>query len=82
MIVRRQLRSGDEIVVLPASRVGQDEMIGFLFRNNTDRRPPCVLGAPWSKVPVSDLLSQDLWYNALPKSKDSRKHPRIHYIFD
>lgn len=33
----RQLRSGDEICVLPAHRVGDDEMIGFIFRNATER---------------------------------------------
>mmetsp|Transcript_68490 Transcript_68490/g.155198 ORF Transcript_68490/g.155198 Transcript_68490/m.155198 type:complete len:344 (-) Transcript_68490:107-1138(-) len=32
----RQLRSGDEISVLPANRVGSDEMIAFLFRNTTE----------------------------------------------
>mmetsp|Transcript_97306 Transcript_97306/g.208789 ORF Transcript_97306/g.208789 Transcript_97306/m.208789 type:complete len:382 (-) Transcript_97306:123-1268(-) len=32
----RQLRSGDEICVLPASKVGSDEMVGFLFRNTTE----------------------------------------------
>jgi len=31
-----QLHSGDEICVLPASRVGPAEMIGFLFRNTTE----------------------------------------------
>mmetsp|Transcript_41321 Transcript_41321/g.119583 ORF Transcript_41321/g.119583 Transcript_41321/m.119583 type:complete len:321 (-) Transcript_41321:38-1000(-) len=31
-----QLRSGDEICVLPAHRVGHDEMISFVFRNNTE----------------------------------------------
>lgn len=30
------LRTGDEICVLPASRVGADEMIGFVFRNVTE----------------------------------------------
>eukprot|EP00440_Ansanella_granifera_P042560 gb/GFBE01046139.1/.p1 GENE.gb/GFBE01046139.1/~~gb/GFBE01046139.1/.p1 ORF type:complete len:365 (+),score=45.61 gb/GFBE01046139.1/:1-1095(+) len=32
----RLLHSGDEIMVLPATRVGADEMIGFLFRNTTE----------------------------------------------
>mmetsp|Transcript_5171 Transcript_5171/g.14595 ORF Transcript_5171/g.14595 Transcript_5171/m.14595 type:complete len:328 (-) Transcript_5171:141-1124(-) len=32
----KQLRSGDEICVLPTKRVGADEMIGFLFRNTTE----------------------------------------------
>mmetsp|Transcript_12240 Transcript_12240/g.22655 ORF Transcript_12240/g.22655 Transcript_12240/m.22655 type:complete len:390 (-) Transcript_12240:63-1232(-) len=32
----RLLKSGDEIVVLPASKVGKDNMIGFLFRNMTE----------------------------------------------
>jgi len=32
----RQLRTGDEIAVLPSSRVGVDEMIAFLFRNATE----------------------------------------------
>eukprot|EP00930_Biecheleria_cincta_P057805 TRINITY_DN43681_c0_g1_i1.p1 TRINITY_DN43681_c0_g1~~TRINITY_DN43681_c0_g1_i1.p1 ORF type:complete len:381 (-),score=58.65 TRINITY_DN43681_c0_g1_i1:59-1201(-) len=32
----KQLRTGDEISVLPASRVGVDEMIAFLFRNTTE----------------------------------------------
>mmetsp|Transcript_59258 Transcript_59258/g.105306 ORF Transcript_59258/g.105306 Transcript_59258/m.105306 type:complete len:361 (+) Transcript_59258:141-1223(+) len=31
-----QLRSGDEICVLPASRVGTAEMVCFLFRNTTE----------------------------------------------
>eukprot|EP00931_Biecheleriopsis_adriatica_P088258 TRINITY_DN62623_c0_g1_i1.p1 TRINITY_DN62623_c0_g1~~TRINITY_DN62623_c0_g1_i1.p1 ORF type:complete len:372 (+),score=58.69 TRINITY_DN62623_c0_g1_i1:83-1198(+) len=31
-----QLHTGDEICVLPASRVGQDEMISFVFRNTTE----------------------------------------------
>jgi len=31
-----QLHNGDEICVLPASRVGPDETIGFLFRNTTE----------------------------------------------
>jgi len=32
----RRLKSGDEIVVLPASKVGKDNMIGFIFRNMTE----------------------------------------------
>lgn len=32
----RQLRTGDEICVLPANRVGDDEMIAFVFRNTTE----------------------------------------------
>jgi len=31
-----QLRSGDEICILPAHRVGQENMIAFLFRNATE----------------------------------------------
>lgn len=37
----RKLCTGDEVCVLPASRVGQDEMIAFLFRNTTE-----TLGTP------------------------------------
>mmetsp|Transcript_118823 Transcript_118823/g.341120 ORF Transcript_118823/g.341120 Transcript_118823/m.341120 type:complete len:338 (+) Transcript_118823:171-1184(+) len=37
----RLLHSGDEICVLPADKVGDDEMIAFLFRNTTE-----VLSAP------------------------------------
>mmetsp|Transcript_40910 Transcript_40910/g.127654 ORF Transcript_40910/g.127654 Transcript_40910/m.127654 type:complete len:284 (-) Transcript_40910:80-931(-) len=32
----KQIRSGDEICVLPASRVGPEEMIAFIFRNTTE----------------------------------------------
>ncbi|CAK0901611.1 unnamed protein product, partial [Prorocentrum cordatum] len=32
----RQIRSGDEISVLPASNVGEDEQVSFLFRNTTE----------------------------------------------
>jgi len=32
----RQLRTGDEICVLPANRVGPEEMIAFVFRNTTE----------------------------------------------
>mmetsp|Transcript_31630 Transcript_31630/g.73827 ORF Transcript_31630/g.73827 Transcript_31630/m.73827 type:complete len:391 (-) Transcript_31630:79-1251(-) len=32
----RRLKSGDEIVILPISKVGKDNTIGFLFRNMTE----------------------------------------------
>mmetsp|Transcript_21107 Transcript_21107/g.66008 ORF Transcript_21107/g.66008 Transcript_21107/m.66008 type:complete len:338 (+) Transcript_21107:45-1058(+) len=54
----RQLRSGDEICVLPANRVGPEEMIAFVFRNTTEcfAAPEKAEGGTASeKAPVLEL---------------------------
>lgn len=47
-----KIRSGDEVCVLPASRVGEDQKIAFIFRNTTE-----MLSAP-KQVPAVEKLQE------------------------
>jgi hypothetical protein len=54
-----QLRTGDEISVLPESRVGADDVIAFIFRNNTESLAAGV-GSAASSAPAEQKRSLEL----------------------